>query len=91
VTPIADFAMPIRPYLADGERFDAETLRILGIAFEMARVALGDPNQDDLTHETIARQIIELAKTGERDADRLCDQALTRLGRPPPTFSGAAD
>jgi hypothetical protein len=83
--------MPIRPYLADGERFDAETLRILGIAFEVARVALRHPNQDDLTHETIARQIIELAKTGERDADRLCDQVLARLGRPPPTFSGAAD
>jgi hypothetical protein len=83
--------MPISQYLVDGERFDAETMRILGIAFEMARAALRDPNQKDLTHETIARRIIELAKTGERDADRLCDQVLASLGRPPPTFSGAAD
>ena len=29
-------AMPIRPYL-DGHRFDDETIRVMGIAFEMAR------------------------------------------------------
>jgi len=31
--------MPIRPHL-DGHKFDAETIRVMGIAFEMALVAL---------------------------------------------------
>jgi hypothetical protein len=30
--------MPISPYL-DGERFDSETKRVLGLAFELVRVA----------------------------------------------------
>ena len=31
--------MPIRPYL-EGHRFDPETVRLMGIAFEMALVIL---------------------------------------------------
>ena len=32
--------MPITPYL-DGHKFDPETKRVMGVAFEMARVPLG--------------------------------------------------
>jgi hypothetical protein len=68
--------MPIRAYL-QGHRFDAETVRLLGIAFEMAIVAL---QQGDWivspTREAVAQKIIELAKAGERDPERLCDGAL---------------
>jgi hypothetical protein len=39
----------------------------MGIAFEMARVALRPSDQDDLAHEIIAHGIITLAKAGERD------------------------
>ena len=68
--------MPIRHYL-QGHRFDAETARVLGVAFEMALVAL--QHADGLAHPTrdaVAQKIIELAKAGERDPDRLCDEAL---------------
>ena len=34
--------MPIRPYL-DGYKFDGETTRQMGIAFEMALASLGAP------------------------------------------------
>jgi hypothetical protein len=65
--------MPIRPFL-DGHRFDPETVRLMGIAFEMARLAI--TRQADLTDEIIARTIIELAKAGERNVEVLCEAAL---------------
>ena len=72
--------MPITSYL-DGHQFDPETKRIIGIAFEMTRAALRVSNQDDLAPEII---IIEFARAGERDPERLCDQALANLRAPPP-------
>ncbi len=69
--------MPIRAYLG-GLRFDPETTRLMAIAFEMALVALQRP-----TREAVAKKIIELAKAGERDPERLCDTALQSL-RPSP-------
>ena len=85
--------MPITPYL-DGHRFDPETTRLMGIAFEMAVVVL--EHTDDIvnpTRDAVAKKIIELAKAGERDPERLCDAALkalrplTRPNPPPPPAS----
>jgi hypothetical protein len=68
--------MPIGEYL-NGERFDRETTRVMGLAFEIARVTLGvgDRGVDAM----IAKRIIELAKAGERNADRLCEYALAKV------------
>jgi hypothetical protein len=70
--------MPIRQYL-NGERFDFETTRVLGVALEMARCALRSEERGEGTDTIIARHIIELAQAGERDANRLCDYALAKL------------
>ena len=68
--------MPIRHYL-QGHRFDAETARVLGVAFEMALVALQHADGlADPTRDAVAQKIIELAKAGERNPERLCDEAL---------------
>jgi len=67
--------MPIRPYL-DGQRFDAETTRLMGLAFETAIQALHNRGDLDPPREAIAQAIIELAKGGERNPERLCDGAL---------------
>ena len=82
--------MPIRPYL-DGHRFDGETVRLMGIAFEMALASLGyTPGCDDPIRKALAGKIIALAKAGERDPERLCEGALNDLGpvvsvpNPPP-------
>jgi hypothetical protein len=85
MSSIADWghSMPITIYL-EGQKFDPETKRVMGIAFEMTRAALRVSNEDDLAPETIAKIIIELAKAGERDPERLCDQALAGLHAPPP-------
>jgi hypothetical protein len=65
--------MPIRRYL-DDHRFDEETVRLMGIAFEMALGSLyATPGHADPVREAVARMIIELVKAGERDPERLCE------------------
>ena len=68
-------AMPLRQYL-QGRRFDPETARLLGVAFEMALVTLQERREIDPLRDAVARKIIELAEAGERDPERLCDGAL---------------
>ena len=52
-------SMPIRTYL-DGHKFDAETIRQMGIAFEMALPALSfTPGCDDPIRRALAESIIE--------------------------------
>jgi hypothetical protein len=67
--------MPIAPFI-NGEQFDPETRRVLGVALEMTCLALRTGDCDDGVREAIAIKIIELAKTGERNPDLLCEQAL---------------
>ena len=71
--------MPITPFL-DGTKFDLEAKRVLGVAFEMARVALRLADRGDLTNEIIAKRTIELAKAGERNPDLLCEGVLKEFG-----------
>ena len=68
--------MPITPFLG-GHKFDPETKRVMGVAFEMTRAALRLADRDDPATEMVAKKIIELA--GERDADRLWELALNDL------------
>ena len=69
--------MPIRSHL-NGEQFDPETLRIMGLAYEMATIALRLVDRGDIANEVVARKIIELAKAGEHDPECLCDAVLQR-------------
>jgi hypothetical protein len=70
--------MPIRPYL-DGERFDPETTHIMGAAFEATCIALRTGDCDDGIKQAVADKIIHLARTGERNPDLLCEQALKEI------------
>jgi hypothetical protein len=71
---------PCRSGYLQGHRIDAETVRLLGLAFEMALVALQhadglvSPTRDSITQSPI--RSLELAKAGARDPGRLCDRAL---------------
>ena len=72
--------MPIRAYL-DGHRFDPETVRLMGIAFEMALVVLERTDGTvSPTRDAVAKKIIELAKAGERQPGRLCDSPCRPCG-----------
>lgn len=70
--------MPITTFL-NGARFDRETKRVMGVAFEMTRCALGLLDRQDQINEIVAQRIIELAKQGERNPDLLCERALISL------------
>jgi len=61
----------ITPFL-DGQQFDTETKRIVGIAFEMARIALGLTERTDPILMRSSPNV-ELAKAGERNPDILCE------------------
>jgi hypothetical protein len=68
--------MPIRAYL-DGHKFDGETIRRMGIAFEMALASLrATPDCNDPIRAALAQRIIALAKVGEHQPERLCEGAL---------------
>jgi hypothetical protein len=81
--PIARLIMPITPFL-DGQKFDPETKRVMGVAFEMTRAALRLTDRNDPIIEIIAKKIIELAKAGARNPDLLCERALKHLRESPP-------
>jgi hypothetical protein len=68
-------SMPISQFLGNSE-FDPETKRIMGLAFEMTRLALGLADRGDIANELIAKRIIELGKDGERNPDLLCESAV---------------
>jgi hypothetical protein len=68
--------MPITPFLG-GEKFDLETTRIMGVAFETAREAVKRDWGGLYASHSIAKRIIELAKDGERNPDVLCERALS--------------
>jgi hypothetical protein len=57
--------MPIRSFV-NGEQFDQETLRILGVAFQQVCIGLRIGDCGDDVKNAIAKKIIELAKTGEQ-------------------------
>jgi hypothetical protein len=75
--------MPIRPFL-NGRRFDHETVRILGIAFEQVCIALQIGASDDEVKQAIANKVIELLIAGERNPDILCERVLDDIRRAPP-------
>jgi hypothetical protein len=66
--------MPIAQFL-QGQKFDAETTRVMSVAYEMVHVALG-PDRGDVVNEIIAKRVIELAKGGVTNPDRVCEQTL---------------
>ena len=71
--------MPIRPFLKNAT-FDPEHVEAMGKAFDSAIRELHDSEQSSVVREDIADRIIAVAKTGERDADKLCALAMDALG-----------
>jgi hypothetical protein len=61
--------------------FDDHATKVMGEAFDAARKALHDAGQPDLVYEVIAKRIVDAAKSGERDPEKLRDWALTAFGR----------
>jgi hypothetical protein len=73
--------MPITPFL-NGERFDPETTRVLGVALEMVCIALRTGDCNDDVKQAIAMKLIALAKGGERNPDILCEEVVKDIRQP---------
>ena len=73
----------ILKFVQPDTHFDPETTAVLGAVFDQALAALHDTGQPELVKEAIAKRIIILASTGERDPDRLCAAALAALNVQP--------
>ena len=71
------------PFILDELSFDPEIKSLMGQAFVSACKALHDNGQPELVNTVLAKRIIAIAKTGERDPKQLCDRALQEFGLPP--------
>jgi len=59
--------------------FDPEDVRRMTTAYEDALVALGLCDGEDPTKETLARAIIEIMRTGEKEPRAIVELALARI------------
>ena len=74
--------------LLSSAAFDSEDTELLAAAFEAAweklntaGSALAEGSEAALIRELLAKRIIEMAKRGERNPDRLVENALDHLAR----------
>jgi hypothetical protein len=70
--------MPIRSFIQPGA-FDPEEIVVMSEVLEAACKELGNAaGQPDVMREVIAQRIIQAARLGERDPDRLREAALRK-------------
>jgi hypothetical protein len=68
-------AVPMTPFLR-GREFDAETTRVISVAFHNVCRSLRLKAIPDPATEVVANKLIELAQRGERDPERLTREVL---------------
>jgi len=73
--------VPIRPFLDRDDAFGPEDIAPMSTAFEAALGKLGLVDRSDPAPMAVAKLIIEFAKVGERDPERLCALALQQLSK----------
>jgi hypothetical protein len=64
----------------DDTAFSPEVTQIMGAAYEKATKGLHDRGQPAVVQEIIAKRIIDLARYGERDPQKIANMALQSLG-----------
>ena len=62
-----------------GSVFDDQATKVMGEAFDATCKVLNETGQSSVVYEAIAKCIIEMAKSGERDPNQLRDGALATL------------
>ena len=67
-----------------GTVFDDQATKAMGEAFDAACKDLDETGQPSIVYHAVAKCIIEVAKSGERDPEKLRDRALTAFGHKPP-------
>jgi hypothetical protein len=75
---IGDRDMPTRKRIED-QIFEPDLIEAIRLAFQWACEALRLQGTSDAFTEIVATKIIELAKAGEVDPERLCSKVLSGL------------
>jgi hypothetical protein len=70
----------IHTFLNGPLAFEPEMTHAMGLAFDQVCRALFVPDNAKAVREAIAERIIEHARCGERDPDRLRDAVLQQIG-----------
>jgi hypothetical protein len=75
--------VPIRAMLETeyGPAFEPEDIAQMTAAFEAALTKLGVVDRKDPLTTMVAKAIIRLARAGERDPNKLCDEALKIISK----------
>jgi hypothetical protein len=71
--------MPLTRNLVKEVIFDPEAIEPMVTAYKAACQSLQLVDRDTLLTQIVARKVVEIAATGERDHERLCDQVLLAL------------
>ena len=74
--------MPLTLNLVKKVVFDPEAIEPMVAAFKAACQSLQLVDRDDLLTQIVARKVVEVAGTGERDPERLRDLVLLALKEP---------
>lgn len=77
-------AMPIRALLNDDQSFSPEEAKVLVEAFEQSLKALRLVDREDPATLLVAEKVLEAARGGERDMQRLRTWVLAQFGASPP-------
>jgi hypothetical protein len=73
--------VPIRLFLDHDHSFGPDDIAKMSAAFEAALAKLGLVDRSDPATHEVAKLIIEFAKQGECDPERLCTLALQQLSK----------
>jgi hypothetical protein len=71
--------MAIYKLIANGS-FGPQEIEVMSAAYESALIDLGIANRDDLVTELIAKSIVNVISTGERNPELIKERAINALG-----------
>ena len=71
--------MAIYKLIANGS-FGPQEIEVMSAAYESALIDLGITNRDDLVTELIAKSIVNVISTGERNPELIKQRAINALG-----------
>jgi hypothetical protein len=71
--------MAIYKLIANGS-FGPQEIEVMSAAYESALIDLGIANRDDLVTELIAKSIVNVISTGERNPELVKERAINALG-----------
>jgi hypothetical protein len=68
--------------LLEKSAFEPDDITRMTTAYEKALILLGLKDRNDPLTELVAKYVVEIAQTGEKDFEAICTRAIGRLKSP---------